>query len=105
MVILDDAGQLGNHEGDRWRIVSTSNRYGSLGEKRNAVAAMIAPDTEAICPWDDDDLAMPWALTASVRALQQDEWSRPSLVLHPYERQPGQWAFRQHRTENCTTRP
>lgn len=98
LIILDDAGQYGDHFGDRWRIVSVNQRYGSLGEKRNACAALASYDAEAFAIVDDDDLYLPWALSASVAALDKAEWSRPSLVLHPYEVEPGKWAFRQHLT-------
>ena len=33
LVILDDAGQYDDQEGDRWRLVSVSKRYPTLGEK------------------------------------------------------------------------
>ncbi len=83
LVVLDDTGQYDDRQGDRWRLVSTARRFPTLGEKRNAAAAMIAGDTEAIAVWDDDDLYLPWALRASAEALKSAPWSRPSLVLHP----------------------
>ncbi len=83
LVILDDAGQYDDQRGDRWRLVSVAWRFPSLGEKRNAAAAMIEDDTRAIAVWDDDDLYLPWALRASAEALRIAPWSRPSLVLHP----------------------
>jgi len=82
LVILDDAGQYDDQQGDRWRLVSTSRRFHSLGEKRNVAAAMVADDVEALAVWDDDDVYLPWALSASVAALETADWSRPSLVLH-----------------------
>jgi len=94
LVILDDAGQYENARGDRWRLVSLSDRFRSLGEKRNAAAGLVSPDVEALAVWDDDDLYLPWALRASVAALRIAPWSRPSLVLHP---QPD-GSLRQHRT-------
>jgi hypothetical protein len=104
LVILDDAGQYTRGAfsitipGDRWRLYSQRDRYASLGEKRNAVAALASPDADAIAIWDDDDLYLPHALTATAAALEAAEWSRPSLVLHPYESEPGRWAFRKHET-------
>ncbi len=83
LVILDDAGQYDNRQGDRWRLVSTGTRFPTLGEKRNAAVALLSDDVEAIAVWDDDDLYLPWALRASVAALKTAPWSRPSLVLHP----------------------
>jgi hypothetical protein len=83
LVILDDAGQYDTQQGDGWRLVSTSRRFRTLGEKRNAAASLVSDGVEALAVWDDDDLYLPWALSASVAALRQAAWSRPSLVLHP----------------------
>ena len=94
LVILDDAGQYDPTEGFGWRLVSTSERFSTLGEKRNAAARLVSWDTEALAIWDDDDLYMSWALRASVTALKHADWSRPSLVLHP--RPDG--LLQQHRT-------
>ncbi len=94
LVILDDAGQYDPQQGDRWRLVLAAERYPTLGEKRNAAAALVAPDTAALAVWDDDDLYLPWALSASVAALEKAPWSRPSVVLHM--RPSG--ALVQHRT-------
>lgn len=94
LVVLDDAGQYENTRGDRWRLVSVPNRFATLGQKRNAAAGLVSPDTEALAIWDDDDLYLPWALSASVAALQVAPWSRPSIVLHP---QPD-GSLRQHET-------
>jgi hypothetical protein len=94
LVILDDAGQYDPTEGPLWRLASTADRFPTLGEKRNAAAQLISADVEALAVWDDDDLYMPWALRASVAALELAPWSRPSLVLHPQRDS----SLRQHRT-------
>ena len=94
LVILDDVGQYDQQQGDGWRLVSRSQRYPTLGEKRNAAVQLVSPDVEALAVWDDDDLYLPWALSASVAALRQAPWSRPSLVLH--EQPDG--SLRQHAT-------
>jgi len=94
LIVLDDAGQYANQQGPGWRLVSTAQRFRTLGEKRNAAAGMVADDVEALAVWDDDDLYLPWALRASVAALRQAPWSRPSTVLHP---QPD-GSLRQHET-------
>ncbi len=82
LVILDDAGQYGNHQGDRWLLISTGKRFATLGEKRNAAACLVSDDVEALAIWDDDDLYLPWALRACAAALKTATWSRPSIVLH-----------------------
>jgi hypothetical protein len=94
LLILDDAGQYDPTEGPGWRLLSVAERFPTLGQKRNAAARLVSSDVEALAVWDDDDLYMPWALRASVAALERAAWSRPSLVLHP---QPD-GSLRQHRT-------
>jgi glycosyltransferase involved in cell wall biosynthesis len=94
LVILDDAGQYESTEGDRWRLISTARRWPTLGDKRNAAARLVSPDVEALAVWDDDDLYLPWALSASVAALEQAPWSRPSRVLH----RQADGTLRQHET-------
>jgi len=99
LVVLDDAGQyagmsniecrMSNVEltlaarGTGWKLYSTSQRFATLGEKRNAAAGLVSDEAEALAVWDDDDLYLPWALSASAAALHRAPWSRPSLVLHP----------------------
>jgi hypothetical protein len=94
LVVLDDAGQYDDQQGDGWRLVSVDRRFATLGEKRNAAAALVSTAVEALAVWDDDDLYLPWALRASVAALQVAAWSRPSLVLH----RQTDGTLRQHRT-------
>jgi hypothetical protein len=82
MLILDDTGKLEPATGPGWRIVSVTERATSLGAKRNLVASMIATDADAMMSWDDD-LVMPWALSAVVAALgQADLYSRATTVRH-----------------------
>jgi len=94
LIILDDAGQYDNQQGDHWRLISIDRRFPTLGEKRNAAAALAADDVEALAVWDDDDLYLPWALRASAAALTDAAWSRPSLVL--YQQKDG--SLRRHQT-------
>ena len=82
LIILDDAGQYDNQSGDNWKLISTECRYRTLGEKRNAIAKFASHDSEIFAIWDDDDLYLPWALSASVKALRNADWSRPSLVIY-----------------------
>lgn len=81
LIVLDDAGQYDNQQGEGWRLVSVPRRFHSLGEKRNACAALAAPDAEGFLVADDDDIYLPHWFSASAKALRQAEWSRPSLVL------------------------
>lgn len=94
LIILDDAGQYGNRQGDRWHIVSVNRRFRTLGEKRNAATALISPDTKAIAVWDDDDVYLPWQLSACVATLSRPAvvWAQPRQVLE-IDR-PGQFVRR-----------
>jgi glycosyltransferase involved in cell wall biosynthesis len=81
LVILDDAGQYENQTGEGWRLVSIPARFRSLGEKRNACAALASPDVDGFLVADDDDIYLPHWFRATADALSQAEWSRPGLVL------------------------
>ena len=59
MIVLDDAGQydpdaLSGLPGVK--LVTTSHRFRTLGEKRNASAAFASPDVDVYAVWDDDDI-------------------------------------------------
>lgn len=84
LIILDDAGQYASqsHASPKtWHLVSTSRRFRTLGEKRNASAALVSADVDALVVWDDDDIYLPWTLRAHATALRHAPWSRPSRVF------------------------
>lgn len=81
LVILDDAGQYENQSGDGWRLVSIPNRFNTLGEKRNACAALASPDVSGFLVADDDDIYLPHWFQSHSKSLSQADWSRPSLVF------------------------
>lgn len=81
LVILDDAGQYESQTGDGWRLVSVPTRFRSLGEKRNACAALASADVDGFLVADDDDIYLPHWFTAQAEALKRADWSRPGLVL------------------------
>lgn len=81
LIILDDDGEYGDRSGDGWRIISVDRRFNSLGEKRNACAALASRDSEGFLVADDDDVFLPHWFSTHAEALKRAEWSRPSLVL------------------------
>ena len=81
LVILDDAGQYDNQAGEGWRLISVPARFRTLGEKRNACAALASPDAEGLLVADDDDVYLPHWFSTQAEALKKADWSRPSLVL------------------------
>lgn len=107
LIVLDDVGQYGpnvlaNITGVR--LVSSPVRFRTLGEKRNASAALVSPDVEAYCVWDDDDAYLPWHMSAAAKALREADYSIPTAIyvdkkdrLAPKDNQclfHGAWAFR-----------
>jgi len=81
LVILDDAGQYPPLEGSGWRLTSIGRRFRTLGEKRNAAAALASPDAVAYAVWDDDDIYLPWHLTSVARALAKRPWCVPRVLF------------------------
>ena len=81
LVILDDAGQYENQSGEGWRLISVPSRFHSLGEKRNACAALASTDVEGFLVADDDDIYLPHWFRTQAEALSKADWSRPGLVL------------------------
>lgn len=80
LVVLDDAGQYAPLAGRRWQVISTPRRFRTLGEKRNAAAALAAPDADAYLVWDDDDIYLPWHVSAAARALARNPWTVPARL-------------------------
>ena len=80
MVGIDDSGEVGAFYGDNIQIIPKNERYPTLGSKRNAVARL-AYDAEILCVWDDDDLWMPWSLSAIAKSAKRADWIRPSQIL------------------------
>lgn len=82
MVVLDDVGQYRDVVPPPGvRIVSFSQRFRTLGEKRNASAALVSPDVQAYCVWDDDDAYLPWHIETCAKALEHGEFCVPGYVL------------------------
>lgn len=84
LVIVDDAGQYAPAACDHLpgvKLVTTWHRFRTLGEKRNACAALASPDVDAYAVWDDDDIYLPWHLEAMARVFAEGlSWSRPTEV-------------------------
>lgn len=104
LIVLDDAGQYGSQRGPGWQIVSLPIRFRTLGEKRNASAALISADVDAYCVWDDDDIYLPWHMIAAAKALADADYTIPTVIYNDkrnrLERKANQylfhgaWAFR-----------
>lgn len=90
LIVVDDAGQysadaLSGIAGVK--LITTRHRFRTLGEKRNASAAYASPDVDAYCVWDDDDIYLPWHISAAAAALADADYTIPTEI---YEDTPKQ---------------
>ncbi|MCK9558467.1 MAG: glycosyltransferase family 2 protein [Candidatus Cloacimonetes bacterium] len=80
-LILDDAKQIADQDGDNWHVYSASkfpsltSKYAFLVDRANEWGA------DAYCAWDDDDIYLQWHLSAHVEALKINGWSHPKNVF------------------------
>lgn len=112
LVILDDTGQYGRkpiHGPDRgdgtpeWILCTASERFPTLGQKRNAcldVAPTFCTPYDGYAVADDDDVYLPHWLQAHADALRVAPWSRPSIVLHPDPEWNELWRHRTYAKPN-----
>jgi cellulose synthase/poly-beta-1,6-N-acetylglucosamine synthase-like glycosyltransferase len=56
-------------------VINLPTRFRSLGEKYNA--AIRIADGDMISPWEDDDIMLPWRLTASRHSLGNADYYNP----------------------------
>ena len=92
LLILDDAGQIEPANHGNWEVITRPARYPSLPDKYNVMLAYegtIGPPQrdqwDAVAVWDDDDIYLPWHLSAAVAALQSGASSaKPSRVWSLY---------------------
>lgn len=83
LIILDDAGQLAPQRDTNWEVVSIGRRFRSLPDKFNALAGLARGEILAV--WEDDDIYLPWHLTAHVETLSAGHrFSKPSKVYSHY---------------------
>lgn len=82
LVILDDAGQFDDGQtGPGWRLVSRSARIPSLWEKFNELVRMTRGSV--IVVWEDDDVYLPWHLSAIADAWRQNYLCHPGMLACP----------------------
>jgi hypothetical protein len=80
LIILEDSGVFPrNVSGRNWRLITTSEKFPSVGAKRNAMVAMTTAPYIAVT--DDDDLYLPHWLASTAHALSKHQWVRPSQAL------------------------
>ncbi|MEZ4562791.1 MAG: glycosyltransferase family A protein [Thermomicrobiales bacterium] len=76
LIVLNDCpGQELVCDAPGVRVVNVSERFPSLGDKRNAGVALARGDL--IATWDDDDISLPWRLSLSYQMLGQADYFNP----------------------------
>ena len=93
LLIFDDANQIPDgQQGDGWRVVASDDRWHCLPAKYNSLltwADELWPDWyDAAIVWDDDDVYMPWHLSAYAEAMQSKPWAHPRRVWSTYTGKP-----------------
>jgi hypothetical protein len=88
LLILDDAGQIAPQDGDGWSLFSTPVRMPTLMAKYSALETVDAGWADAFVIWDDDDIYLPWHLTAHAMVLREAQWSHPKMVWSLYGGSP-----------------
>jgi hypothetical protein len=108
LIVLDDAGQYVPDAitTPGVKLITTPHRFRTLGEKRNASAALSSPDAVIYSVWDDDDVYLPWHISAAVAALEQTgaDYTIPTALYTENRKRlapksngqmfHGAWAFR-----------
>jgi len=86
LIVLDDAGQIGECSGESWKLVSTEDRVPNLWQKFNTIADMGNPDRDIICIWEDDDIYLPWHLSsiAKARVAGEKQFFAPEFAYSNY---------------------
>ena len=75
IVVNDCPGQELVCEAPGVRVVNVPERFANLGDKRNAGHQLA--QGELFCPWDDDDISLPWRLSLSVELLGDADYLNP----------------------------
>lgn len=76
LIVLNDCpGQELVCDSPGVNVINVPRRFRSLGEKYNAAIALTTGDL--IAPWEDDDVALPWRLSAS------RQWLGPADYFNP----------------------
>jgi glycosyltransferase involved in cell wall biosynthesis len=75
IVLNDTPGQLLRYDHPEVLIVNTPFRCQTLGAKRIFLVGLASG--ELLCPWDDDDISLPWRLSRSVALLGDADYYNP----------------------------
>jgi glycosyltransferase involved in cell wall biosynthesis len=76
LIVLNDCpGQVLECDAPGVRVINVSERFPTLGDKRNAAVGLARG--ELLAPWDDDDISLPRRLSFSVERLGDADYFNP----------------------------
>lgn len=83
LIILDDAGQFVpfHDEKNGVRLVSLTEKFETIGEKRNAFFEYLSPQSEIYVVADDDDLYFPHWLSTLAKYMKNADVLGPALNI------------------------
>lgn len=85
LLILDDADQIAPQADVNWEVWSTAKKFPSLPAKYAFLVDRANEwGADAYSVWDDDDIYLPWHLSAHAQALSSAGWSHPSQAWSLY---------------------
>lgn len=80
LVLNDYADQTLHFDHPEVVVVNTGKRFKTVGEKRNASAALCSHDILFV--WDDDDIYLPWRISFSIEKYdEQKMFFKPSKAM------------------------
>jgi len=75
LVLNDHPRQHFTLDHPRVVVVNTGRRFRTLGDKYNAMAGLA--EGHFLCPWDDDDISLPWRVDLSVQLIGDAPYLNP----------------------------
>lgn len=76
LIVLNDCPQQRLRcDADQVRVINIDARAPSLGQKYNVAIDLAHGDL--ICPWEDDDLSLPWRMSRSIELLADHDYYNP----------------------------
>lgn len=81
LIVLNDCQeQQLECDAEQVKVINIDARVPSLGQKYNIAIDLAHGDL--ICPWEDDDLSLPWRISRSVELLGDHDYFNPRLYWY-----------------------
>ncbi len=82
LVILNDHPEilLDEFASVEVKVINVGSRFRTIGEKRNACCGLCTGDI--ICPWDDDDISLPWRISFTLEQMVNHHYFKPDRLWY-----------------------